>query len=779
MLIMRSPDARIQKWPEHIIESWCEHRETHNIVVNITTDACGADFVDLPKWLSSKTKLALERAGIPLPYSHQVEAWQAAKQGRNYVVATPTASGKTLCYNVPVINRILEELESRALYLFPTKALSRDQEEAIKYFAQQAEVDASVFVYDGDTPADSRRAARRGARVLITNPDMLHMGILPHHASWAEFFAGLSFVVIDELHAYRGVFGSHVSNVVRRLNRISSFYGSSPVFATCSATIANPRELAEIITGQPFELLDQSGAPEGPKTFAVYNPEVIDADRGIRRSFLEEASRLAGDIVATGRKTLVFCQTRRGVEIVLRYLRDRLIGMGGDPERVRGYRGGYLPLVRREIEEALKGGELDAVVATNALELGIDIGSLDAVVMAGYPGTIAGLRQRAGRAGRRQDPSLAVLVTTASPLDQYLAREPRYLTETSAEQALAEPDNIEILLSHLGCAAFELPFKNGETFGNLSPEDTEAALRCLEEEGLLALSSGRYYYIAESYPAADISLRNISSRRVVVVDRENQEPIAEVDSRAARIELHEEAVYLSQGTTYRVETLDLESGKALVSEMEPVYYTTPRCNVSVEVVEELEERALRGGVVASGEARVTEIVMGFKKIRFHTHENLGFGEVDLPPEQMDTEACWLTLSPRLYALLEEYHGSPLLRGLDGFGYAVHQVASLHLMCDPHDIAISVQAAPDCDPDSETEAVPALFFYDTHAGGVGLSQRMFREMDIILHSAGRLIEGCACKQGCPSCIGPFEEGAAVVKEVAAALSRGLLGPATVA
>ncbi len=764
---MRSPDKRPDGWPQTVVERWREHRTTGDIVANVVSAPDKAESAPFPKWLLPQAESSLRQVDIDAAYSHQVAAWEGLVQGRNVVIATPTASGKTLCYNVPIINQLLKDSDSRALYVFPTKALSRDQEVAIRSLATRAGIEAGIYVYDGDTPADERRLARRDARILITNPDMLHMGILPHHAGWSAFFAGLSTVVIDELHAYRGVFGSHVANVIRRLVRVARFYGANPVFAACSATIANPRELAESMVGMPFELVEKSGAPTGPSTFAVYNPSVVDQELGIRRSALKEASRLAGNLVAAELTTLVFCQSRRGVEIVLRYLRDRVASSGRDPERVRGYRGGYLPTVRREIETALQGGELDAVVATNALELGIDIGSLDAVVMAGYPGTIAALRQRAGRAGRRQGASLAVLVATSNPLDQFLAREPSYLTETSPEQALIQPDNVDILLAHLGCAAFELPFEAGGTFGGLSMEDTGAVLSHLAEKGILSLSRESFYYVGDSYPAGEVSLRNIAASRVVVIDQKRGEPIAEVDRRAARIEVHGDAIYLSEGRTYFVEKLDLDEGVAQVKEVEPVYYTTAHREVDIRIIEELNQRSLAGGNVATGEVCVTEAVVGFKKVRFNTHENLGYGVLSLPSEEMDTEATWLTISSSLEKLLEEYKGSKLMRGLDGLGYAFHQIASLRLMCDPHDLAFVVQGGTG-------GVAPSLFFYDTHAGGVGLSERAFDEIVPILKDTKRLVEGCSCVDGCPSCVGPFEEAATDVKTVIVALARGLVG-----
>ncbi len=768
----KSPGVRF----DEICGKWSENRATGDIVEDLTFHPRKAETAPFPSWMPAPLTKALADRGITQPYSHQVASWELLHQGCNTVIATPTASGKTLCYNAPVLSRLSQDPHVRALYLFPTKALSRDQEESIVTLARAANINGIIAVYDGDTPSDQRRIVKKEAQILITNPDMLHTGILPHHADWAAFFAGLSFVVIDELHMYRGVFGSHVANVLRRARRISDFYRSSPTFAASSATILNPRELAETVVGQPFEVVDKSGAPEGPKRLVIFNPAVVDPEREIRRSALKESARLAGDLIVAGIKTLIFCQTRRGVELVLRYIRDRMAGRSVDPERIRGYRGGYLPTVRREIETALRHGELDAVVATNALELGIDIGSLDAVVMAGYPGTIAGFRQRAGRAGRRQSPSLAVLVTSANPLDQFLARHPHYLVRKTPERALVQPDNVEILLSHLRSATFELPFSIGESFGSLSAENAESVLSFLLEEGDFSLSKNRYYYIGDAYPAAALSLRNIHANRVVVIDKESNQAIAEVDSHTAKLELHQQAIYLNEGQTYHVDKLDLDAEKAFLKKVEPVYYTKPISDVSLEVIEEHQRRSFPGGAALMGDVKVSEKVTGFKKIRFHTHENLGYGDVLLPKETMETESVWFVPSKALYQSLNRYSYVAVMQALAGLGHAVHQVAALRLMCDPRDLMFVVQAAPDDAPDQGELDHLSLFFYDSHMGGVGLSEQAFEEALPILSDAKQLIEGCACTKGCPACVGPLDQSSPIVKEIAVALVAGFRGPA---
>jgi len=719
----------------------------------VTEIGRSGEAVEFPPWLPGRLVDALVGLGVHAPYSHQLRAWELLAAGRNVVVSTPTASGKTLCYNVPVADRLIRDPRSRALYVFPTKALARDQEAAIRELLARAGVDAPVCVYDGDTPPQVRREARRGARVLITNPDMLHVGILPHHAAWADFFAGLELVVIDELHQYRGVFGSHVANVIRRLGRVAAFHGADHRCAACSATIANPEELARAVCERPFEEIGQSGAPAGSRSFLAINPRLVDPARGIRRSAIETAARLAADLVGAGVVTLLFCQTRQGVEVALRYLRERLSAAERDPGRVRGYRGGYLPSLRREIEGALRDGVLDGVVATNALELGIDVGELDAVVLAGYPGTIASLRQRAGRAGRRQTSSLAVMVARATPLDQFLIREPAYLLEASPERALVQPDNLDILLAHLTCAGFELPFGEGERFGTLDLDETRAALEFLADEGRLSRSGGRYHYVHETYPASEVGLRDVSGDAVVALDLESGEVLAEVDLRAARRELHEQAVYQHEGRTWLVERLDLEHGQAQLRAGEPPYYTVPVSRVGLRVEETRERRPLAASAagLGAGDVRVTEEITGFKRVRFRTHENLGFGEVDLPPRSMETQAMWLVPASG------SADAERLRLGLEGFGHALAQVASLRLMCDPRDVATTVQQAPDPSGVGGATFEPALYLYDAHPGGVGLSKRSFEEAEQIVADAARLIAGCPCQSGCPSCVGPATEG----------------------
>ena len=544
--------------------------------------AADAHYAPMPPAIDARLVEALASRGITGLYTHQAAAVAHALAGESVVVTTPTASGKTLCYNIPVLNAILRDPSTRALYLFPTKALAQDQLAELDRLAQvlnkAAGLDLGVFTYDGDTPQDARRAIRARAQVVLTNPDMLHSGILPHHPKWARLFENLRFIVIDELHAYRGVFGSHLANVLRRLRRICRHYGSDPVFVCSSATIANPKELAEGLTERPFELVEESGAPRGEKYFFFVNPPIVNKQLGIRRSYTQETRRVALEFLRRGLQIIVFAQSRLVTEILTRYLKDTVQGPPGADDVVRGYRGGYLPNRRREIEKGLRDGEVRAVVATSALELGIDIGALDVAVLAGYPGTIAATWQRAGRAGRRAGQSAAVLVASSAPLDQYVVRNPSYFFDASPEHALINPDNLQILLAHIKCAAFELPFGTTEVFGR---ESVQEILRILSEEGLVHLAEAQapgeeahWHWTSESYPADAISLRSISSDNFVVVDStDSTRVIGETDFTSAPSVLHEKAIYIVEGTLYQVERLDFENRKAFVRQVDCDYYT--------------------------------------------------------------------------------------------------------------------------------------------------------------------------------------------------------------
>ncbi len=530
------------------------------------------EFADIPESVQPALRVTLEQRGIGRLYTHQAAAFRATEEGRNVVVVTPTASGKTLCYNLPVLNSVLADPTARAMYLFPTKALAEDQLAEFQSTVDAMGSGIRAFTYDGDTPQDARKAIRERAQVILTNPDMLHAGILPHHTKWAKCFENLRYIVIDELHYYRGVYGSHLANVLRRLRRICDFYGSKPRFICCSATIANPKQLAEALTESEFELVDQNGAPSGEKYVVFYNPPVVNRQLGIRRSYLHETRRIASEFIDRRQQTLVFANNRLAMEILLTYLRDACERGPLPGDMIRGYRGGYLPRERREIERKLRQGEIRAVVATNALELGIDIGSLDAVVMAGYPGSIASTWQRAGRAGRRQTTSLAVLVASSAPLDQYIVEHSEYFFDRSPEHAHINPDNIEILLNHLKCAVFELPVRDGEKFG---PHDTSELCRFLSEDMRLVHHSGdSWHWTSDTYPADAVSLRAVSSDNFVVIDITNQhQVIADVAFTAALTTLHEKAIYLHEARQYQVEKFDYDGRKAYVRSVNCDYFT--------------------------------------------------------------------------------------------------------------------------------------------------------------------------------------------------------------
>ncbi len=700
------------------------------------------------------------------------------------VVATPTASGKSLCYNLPILQSLSEEPTATALYLFPTKALSRDQEEALRALMRDAGLDVGAITYDGDTPADARRAARQRAGVLLTNPDMLHAGILPHHTGWARLFANLKYVVVDELHTYRGVFGSHLANVLRRLRRIAGFHGSSPTFLFTSATIGNPSEHASRICGQQVELIEQSGAPNGARELIVYNPPVVNAELGIRQSYVKTAVRLTQDLVRAGVPTLVFGNTRNGVEVMLKYLRDRLARDHVEPSAIHAYRGGYLPETRRRIEAALRAGEIRCVVATNALELGIDIGALDAVVCAGYPGTMAGLWQRFGRAGRRGDTSLAVLIASSNPVDQYMARHPRQLISSPIEHARIDPDNVEILLQHLKCAAFELPFEPADVFGEIPDDSLREALDYLADHGLLhptASSRGStYHWASDSYPANNVSLRSATWDNFVIIDLDGDRTIAEMDWRSTHTMLHEQAIYQHEGGQYQVERLDFENHKAYVRRVAPDYYTTAMTHSKVTVLEQDSTAAVeRGEAVLEagfGDVSVIEKVVGYKKIKFHTHENVGYGEVHLPEMQKHTTAFWLTF-PEAFVRSRPEPRSVVVDALRALSKAMHVVGAVGLMIDPRDLGRTLGSRSEDEvPPSKGQGPgfdPTIFLYDSVAGGIGLASRLYEEREELLRRARHLIESCDCDEGCPGCIGPDASGADEPEVARKGLVLGLL------
>jgi DEAD/DEAH box helicase domain-containing protein len=623
-----------------LLETWGQDAEmAPNLAAWRRLPAAPGRFAPVPPGLHPVVSQALAARGIRCLYSHQAEAWDLCQQGENVVVVTGTASGKTLCYNLPVLDVLLRDPGARALYLFPTKALSQDQRDELASFFPAGATAVPVATYDGDTPAQARSAIRGHARVLISNPDMLHTGILPHHTLWAAFLRDLRYVVIDEMHAYRGVFGSHVANVLRRLRRICAFYGSAPQFILTSATIGNPAELAERLIEAPVRLVDQDGSRRGARHFLLYNPPVVDQALGIRRSALLESVRLTQDLRDHGVQTIVFARSRRSVEKILRYLQDGQAA--GGRQDVRGYRGGYLPAQRREIEHGLRQGSVRTVVATSALELGVDIGGMGAAVLAGYPGTIAGAWQQAGRAGRGSDESLAVLVASADPLDQFLAHHADFFFGRSPEQALINPDNLLILLQHVRCAAFELPFRDGDGFGRVPPGRLMENLDFLDQSGVVHHSAHRYFWMSEQYPAQDVSLRSASAQRVTL--QAEGVTIGEVDEASAAWMVHPQAVYLHEARSYMVEDLDLVRRVAHLRPSDVDYYTEPRRETTVALLDILAEGAAQGSTKAHGEIAVTTTVTGFRKVQWLTHQHLGDGEVLLPSNELHTTGYWLAL----------------------------------------------------------------------------------------------------------------------------------------
>ncbi|HSK08766.1 MAG TPA: DEAD/DEAH box helicase [Vicinamibacterales bacterium] len=803
-------DQALQAAFHQLVPSW--HRDYPDRPDGLVTavrrmPAAEARTVPFPDALDPRLAAAMGARGMTALYTHQAAAVEHVLAGRNVVVTTPTASGKTLCYNLPVLHRILVEPSTRALYLFPTKALAQDQLAELDRLSQSvnqaAGVELGVFTYDGDTPQDARRAIRGRAQVILTNPDMLHAGILPHHPRWARLFENLRFVVIDELHAYRGVFGSHLANVLRRLHRICRHYGSQPQFVCSSATIANPRELAERLTERPFEVIEESGAPRGEKFFFFVNPPIVNRQLGIRRSYTQETRRVSLEFLKRGLQLIVFAQSRLVTEILTKYLKESFQGPPGSDEVVRGYRGGYLPNRRREIEKGLRDGDIRAVVATSALELGIDIGALDVAVLAGYPGTIAATWQRAGRAGRRSGTSAAVLVASSAPLDQYIVRTPSYFFDASPEHALINPDNLQILLAHIKCAAFELPFGVKEAYGRQNVQDI---LEILSEAGLVQRAGPQapgeeehWHWTNESYPADAISLRSVSSDNFVVVDNtDHTRVIAETDFTSAPSTLHEKAIYMLEGRLYQVERLDYENRKAYVRAVDCDYYTDAIRYDRVTILDTFETSPADAPSVESGfsrtpgdtaalwahgEVHVVSRVVGFKKIKFFTNENVGSGELDLPEQEMHTTGCWFTI-PRPTMTALPYGGDDRRDGVVGLSFAMRQVAQLLLMCDRHDIGVSIGNGNAVDvgrgfpPAAGVNAVggggaqtsvdfdePRIFVYDNYPGGIGLSEPLFGMRQELLDKTAGLIASCPCGSGCPSCVGPLGDVGPMAKQVA--------------
>ncbi len=734
------------KWRKTIYEviDWMKREESiaKNIVHWETVPPKEAQSVPFPEEIDQRLLHSLTNRGISSLYTHQAAAFDAAIHKRHFVAVTPTASGKTLCYNLPVLQKIVQNNDARALYLFPTKALAQDQKSELNEIITQMGVPINSYTYDGDTAPTIRQKVRKAGHVVITNPDMLHSAILPHHTKWVSLFENLEYIVIDELHTYRGVFGSHVANVIRRLKRICNFYGSNPTFICTSATIANPKELAEELTGENFELINNNGAPSSKKHIVFYNPPIVNKPLNIRRSATLEVRKLAAEFLQEKIQTIVFAKSRVRVEILLTYLKELVKDQLGE-KSIQGYRGGYLPTQRRAIEKGLRNGEIYGVISTNALELGVDIGQLQVCIMTGYPGTIASAWQQAGRAGRRQGEAVIVMVASSNPLDQYVIQHPEFFLKSNPESARINPNNLIILVDHIKCAAYELPFKQGDTFDGVELEDI---LDYLTEERVLHENNGKWHWMNDAFPAHNISLRSASQENVIIVDQSSEpanKVIGEMDRFSSMTLLHDEAIYLHQGVQYQVEKLDWEEKKAFVREVNVDYFTDANLAVSLDVLEVDKQMDYTAGTISYGDVSVRAMATIFKKIKFETHENIGSGPIYLPEEELQTSATWITLEEEITQSLK---GDDLEKSLLGIAHALKHVAPLLLMCEPMDVQVVPQVK------STHDEKPVVYFYDRYPGGVGLSEKAYSHINELLNRASELIGSCPCRSGCPSCIG---------------------------
>jgi DEAD/DEAH box helicase domain-containing protein len=711
-----------------------------NIVGWHTLDGKEAAYATFPEVLHPSIKKALHKRGIEKLYTHQREAFDFAQQGKSFTAITPTASGKSYCYHLPVLQKILEDSSSRAIYLFPTKALAQDQKADLNELIELMNEEILSYTYDGDTAPGIRQKIRKAGHIVMTNPDMLHSGILPHHTKWVSLFENLKYIVIDELHTYKGVFGSHVAHVIRRLQRICAFYGSNPVIICTSATIKNPKELAETLTNTKHELISRSGAPIGKKTFIFYNPPIIHPTFGVRRSAVLEVRDLSKRLYEAGIQTIIFAKSRVRVEMLVTYLKS-LTSKKILDDSIQGYRGGYLPSERREIEKGLRDGAIQMVVSTNALELGVDIGQLQACIMTGYPGNIASAWQQAGRAGRRQDEALIIYVAQSTALDQFIVQHPSYLLGSSPEEARINPENMLILMDHLKCAAFELPFSMSDSYGEF---EIQELLAYLQEEGVLVQTSTQWHWMSDRFPAHDVSLRSAAQENVVIIDISTPaktKVLGEMDTYSAMTLLHEEAIYLHQGIQFQVEKLDWEEKKAFVREVDVDYFTDANLAVELKVLSEDKSATYNNATVSFGDVSLLAIPTIFKKIRFHTHDNIGSGPISIPPMEMHTNATWMS-----FDLPPNWTEEQLTDALTGAAYAMGSFIPLFIHCDRSDVSVVPQVK------AVHNEKPTLFIYDSYPGGIGLSERVYDILLSLLEKTRSHVLTCPCENGCPSCIG---------------------------
>jgi DEAD/DEAH box helicase domain-containing protein len=691
----------------------------------------------IPAGLHPVLKDFLGDSGIERLYTHQAEAFNAVTAGKDIVLTTPTASGKSLGYNLPVLDGLLKDRDAKAIYLFPTKALSQDQ---IKLLCDFNLSDVRLYIYDGDTPSSIRQVARRNGRLIVTNPDMLHAGILPNHPKWVKIFDGLKYIVLDELHTYRGVFGSHLSHIMKRLMRIAEFYNSKPQFIASSATIENPEVLFQGITGRKPDIISRSGAPVGAKHYMIYNPPLVDPVQGIRRGVVLESYKMAGKFIRNGNASIVFAKSRLNTEIILSYLKKWVPRSAG---RIAGYRGGYLPNERRSIEEGIKSGEVRGVVSTNALELGIDIGSLDVSIMAGYPGSVASFHQQAGRSGRKDRVSVSVLICSNSPLDQYIAAHPEYLMERNPEAALINPSNVYILVDQVKCAAFELPFKRQEPFGN---EEIGDILTYLEEKEVLHIEEDVFHWQERSYPAENVSIRSADIGNFVIVEMAHGQKrvIGEVDRASVPVLLYENAIYIHGSQQYVVVRLDWDKQVAYVEKSGVDYYTDAKTKTDIKILEHNREEKLSSYISYLSDVLVRTLAVKYKKIKFGTHENIGYGDINLPPTEIHTRSLILSFQTSLFEGLSREESENLLLSVSN---VLRNISPLFIMTDIRDIGSAENLK------QQLIGLPTIFLYDRYPGGVGLADRLFEAKNEILQSSLQRVEECSCSTGCPSCVGP--------------------------
>ncbi|HEY65049.1 MAG TPA: DEAD/DEAH box helicase [Caldilineae bacterium] len=686
----------------------------------------------------------LRAMGVTRFYVHQAQAINAIRQGHHVIIATSTASGKTLCFNVPVLDAIAQEPQTRALYLYPTKALAQDQLRVLRELTQEDLAWVHSGTYDGDTPRAARTRLRKQAHILLTNPDMLHLGILPNHTLWGSFFRHLRYVVLDEAHHYRGVFGSHVACVLRRLRRICEHYGASPQFIASTATIANPAEHMEQLTGVTPQVIDDDGSPHGPRWIALWNPPFLDRARSARRSANIEAAYLLAELLRAGVRTIVFTRARVVAELILRYVRRVLTPTAPElTHRVKAYRAGYLPEERRRLERELFSGELLGVVATTALELGIDIGGLDAAILVGYPGTIASFWQQIGRAGRSTEPALGVLIGHDNPLDQYFMRHPDDLLGRPLERALTDPDNVYVLQQHLPCAAYEIPLSNvdEERFG---PGFVDAMVR-LEEQGLLAYRGDRWIYTDRRYPAEQVSLRSIGSGRFAILNAaDGYRLLEEIEAHTAPLRVHPGAIYLHQGESYLVIRYDAAMRQAIVQPVDVDYYTQPKEWNDVRIIRSLSHQAMGKAMAFLGQVRVTSQVIGYRRLQHFSEAVLSEEPLEMPPQSFDTVALWWDVPEEIIWALRKQRLDPA-GGLHAVEHAAIGILPLFAMCDRWDIGgVSTPRHPDTNQ-------AQVFIYDAFPGGMGIAEEGFRRLRELWRATLELIQGCPCEDGCPSCI----------------------------